>query len=146
MNETRLSKPEVSKKSNYYIPKHRYYELKHFCLQFKDWKRYLADYEGRYPNQLMLHSVFENKLHCSDPTAYEVERRAYFNSLINTVNKACTIACEDESESIRDCLFEGVTEGLSYDILLARYNIPCGREYYYKVYRRFFWVLDQLRK
>ena len=32
-------RPEISEKSKYYIDKHRYYELKHFCLQYKEWKK-----------------------------------------------------------------------------------------------------------
>ena len=30
---------EVSKRNPYYISKHRYYELKHFCLQYPEFKR-----------------------------------------------------------------------------------------------------------
>lgn len=30
--------PELSKKNTYWIEKHRYYELKHFCLQYPIWK------------------------------------------------------------------------------------------------------------
>lgn len=29
---------ELSEKNPYYISKHRYYELKHFCLQYPEWK------------------------------------------------------------------------------------------------------------
>ena len=29
---------EISNKSPYYISKHRYLELKHFCLQYPEWK------------------------------------------------------------------------------------------------------------
>lgn len=29
-------RPEVSEKNQYWIEKHRYYELKHFCLQYKE--------------------------------------------------------------------------------------------------------------
>ena len=32
-------RPEISKKNLYWIPKHRYYELKHFCLQYPEWKK-----------------------------------------------------------------------------------------------------------
>ena len=35
-------RPELSKKSLYHIPKHRYYELKHFCLQYEGWKNALT--------------------------------------------------------------------------------------------------------
>lgn len=34
---------KISKKNKYWISKHRHYELKHFCLQYFDWKR---AYEG----------------------------------------------------------------------------------------------------
>lgn len=27
----------LSRKNPYWIPRHRYYELKHFCLQFRDY-------------------------------------------------------------------------------------------------------------
>ena len=30
---------EISEKNKYYIDKHRYYELKHFCLQYNEWKK-----------------------------------------------------------------------------------------------------------
>ena len=32
-------RPEVSQKNPYWIGKHRYYELKHFCLQYPIWKK-----------------------------------------------------------------------------------------------------------
>ena len=33
---------ELSKNNPYYISKHRYYELKHFCLQYNEWKKAYA--------------------------------------------------------------------------------------------------------
>lgn len=41
MKKLRNEKPELSKKSSFYITKYRYYELKNFCLQ------YAAKYEQR---------------------------------------------------------------------------------------------------
>ena len=32
-------RPEISEKNKYWIDRHRYYELKHFCLQYPLWKR-----------------------------------------------------------------------------------------------------------
>ena len=32
-------RPELSKSSKYWIDRHRYYELKHFCLQYPIWKK-----------------------------------------------------------------------------------------------------------
>ena len=32
-------RPELSEKNPYWIEKHRYYELKHFCLQYPIWRK-----------------------------------------------------------------------------------------------------------
>lgn len=42
-------------------------------------------------------------------------------------------------------ILKGVTEGWSYDILKARSNIPCCKDVYYNLYRRFFWLLNKAR-
>lgn len=34
-----LRHPELSEKNPYWIERHRYYELKHFCLQHPLWKK-----------------------------------------------------------------------------------------------------------
>ena len=31
-------RPEISRTSQWHISKHRYYELKHFCLQYHEWR------------------------------------------------------------------------------------------------------------
>lgn len=35
---------ELSRKNRYWISKHRYYELKHFCLQYPEWKKFHLEY------------------------------------------------------------------------------------------------------
>ena len=42
-------------------------------------------------------------------------------------------------------LVKGVTEGFSYDNLRPRTDIPCNREEYYALYRKFFWILSEER-
>ena len=32
-------RPEISKKNQYWISKPRYYELRHFCLQYPNWRK-----------------------------------------------------------------------------------------------------------
>ena len=39
-------RPVLSEKNKYYIDKHRYYELKHFCLQYDDWKKAYSILDG----------------------------------------------------------------------------------------------------
>lgn len=37
---------ELSRKNPYWIPRHRYYELKHFCLQFRDYQHRCLELDG----------------------------------------------------------------------------------------------------
>lgn len=37
---------EISKKNIYWIEQHRYYELKHFCLQYPLWKKAYSEIDG----------------------------------------------------------------------------------------------------
>ena len=47
---------------------------------------------------------------------------------------------------LADYIIIGVTEGCSYDILKARLDIPCCKDVYYELYRKFFWLLDKERQ
>lgn len=49
------------------------------------------------------------------------------------------------SETVGIYILNGVTEGWSYDILKARLGIPCCKDTYYELYRRFFWLLNKER-
>lgn len=59
-------RPELSEKNPYWIERHRYYELKHFCLQYPIWKKAYAALDGlsRRPSDL---EVFSKKGEISDP-------------------------------------------------------------------------------
>ena len=39
-------RPELSEKNPYWIEKHRYYELKHFCLQYPIWRKTYSALDG----------------------------------------------------------------------------------------------------
>ncbi|MDR3050714.1 MAG: hypothetical protein LBU67_03220, partial [Oscillospiraceae bacterium] len=39
-------RPEISEKSKYWIERHRYYELKHFCLQYPVWQKAYSALDG----------------------------------------------------------------------------------------------------
>ncbi len=59
---------ELSKKNKYWIERHRYYELKHFCLQYPIWKKAYAALDGfsKRPDDMEGFSVTNV---CNDPTA-----------------------------------------------------------------------------
>lgn len=133
----RNEKPELSKKNPYYLPKHRYYELKHFCLQYRDWKRALILLDGWQGRGLS--EVRRGNLP-SDPTEKVAMIRAYYAEKIDLVD-SCIRQLEP---AIAPYIQMGVTEGISYNKLQAR-GCPCGSEMYYDIYRQFFWLLSKER-
>lgn len=133
-------RPEVSTENKYWIEKHRYYELKHFCLQYSIWKKaYLAldGLSGR-PADLAL---FEKGNSHGDPTARCALARTYYANRMEMVEQTAIKADADLSSYI----LKGVTEGRSYDNLKARFDIPCCKDTYYDRYRKFFWLLNEAR-
>lgn len=133
-------RPEISEKNKYWIDKHRYYELKHFCLQYKEWKKaYAACNESIIFASSMEEHRTSNTL--SDITAKYAIKRAYYAGRIKLVEKA---AMEAEPD-LYLYILKAVTEGLSYTYLKTKLEIPCGRDMYYDRYRKFFWLLSNSR-
>ena len=127
---------EVSKKNPYYLSKHRTLELKHFCMQYEEWRKeraritVLQSYEyGKIPGGDI-----------SDKTAKLAIRAAELDGYMRMVVECC----KEADSYIWTWLLEGVTSGVSYGTLAAR-GIPCGKDYYYDRYRKFFWLLDKER-
>lgn len=128
-------RPVLSEKNKYYIDKHRYYELKHFCLQYDDWKKAYSILDGYDSYQVGL-GVKSSGV--SDRTADYGMARAYYSNRIDMIERVARLTDLELSFYI----LQGVTEGYSYDIIKARFDIPCCKDTYYELYRRFFWLLD----
>lgn len=129
-------KPELSGKSQYWISKHRYYELKHYCLQYPEWKK-LRDSLDIKMETVKLGNVYGTEP--SDPTAKLAQMRV---DLDRAIDRLLQISFE-ASEELGGFIFMAVTEGLSFTQLKTVYNIPCGKDMYYDSYRKFFWMLSQ---
>lgn len=141
MSKNYLSDPELTTKNPYWIERHRYYELKHFCLQYRIWKKARAAIDGMNPSRLEL-AVRSQTGNVSNPTASAAEARLFYTNRIEMVEKVA----RDTDPVIGSFILEGVTEGVSYDILNARSPVPCGKDIYYNLYRRFFWLLSKERQ
>ena len=133
-------RPEISKKNPYWIDKHRYYELKHFCLQYPTWKKAKAEIDGMAKSNIDISKSRTNNV--SKPVEKCVEDSLYYSERIELVERLCKEATDEFS----DYLFKAVTEGYSYTYLKTVLDIPCCKETYYEVYRRFFWLLSKVRK
>lgn len=135
-----IVRPELSKKNKYWIDKHRYYELKYFCLQYPLWKKEFETLDGYYGRQYGI-EAFSKSNNVFDPTSKTIEiRHLYFERL-----KAIEKASIDADPYLANYILKAVTEGLSFNYLKSRLEIPCGKDMYYDRYRRFFWILDKLR-
>ena len=125
---------QISTKSPYYISKHRFLELKHFCLQYPEWKTEInkINWFGS-PGDGRSYDV-------SKPVERLVIRR---DKLLNYMRMVEQAAIEADGD-IFEWILKGVTIGQSYSDLRTA-GIPCSKDYYYERYRRFFWHLDKVR-
>ena len=133
-----LIRPEVSLKNKYYIDKHRHYELKHFCLQYPNWKKH-RDLIGGSITSSFVNEPSSNTP--GDPTAKRAMIRVEYARKIEMIEHIA----KEADRYLHEYILKAVTEGLSYTYLRSRMGIPCGRDLYYDRYRKFFWLLSNAR-
>lgn len=135
-----LIRPEISKKKGEWISKHRYYELKHFALQYPEWKRKLT--ETTYIFGTSVIGIGGNKqIEFNDPTEDMASLRELCQRNIHMVEEAC----ETTSHEFSLYLLMALAEGVTYEYLKMVKGMPCGRSSFYKMYRKAFWNLDRLK-
>ena len=134
-------RPEISLKNKYWIDKHRYYELKHFCLQYPSWKKTYAYIDDSSVSLSMLEYIPSSNIP-GDPTAKRALLKTHYSDRIKLIEE---IAMQSD-RYLHTYILKAVTENLSYTYLKTKLSIPCGRDMYYDRYRRFFWLLSEARK
>lgn len=129
-------RPELSNKNKYWISRHRYYELKHYCLQYSEWEEEylrLGDYI------LQSHNICPSDDPFSDPTAKIAVRRTELLDKMNMLKKLA----KEADEALWPYIFQGVTQGVSFVYLRYTMEMPAEKSMYYDRYRRFFWLLSK---
>ena len=133
-------KAELSKNNPYWLEKHRYYELKHFCLQYSSWKNIYSSLDGLSGRNASY--IFRPKANTpSDSTAEIAMVKSYYSDRMQMIERAA----RQTDGILSDYIFQGVVNGWSYDVVNARFGVPCCKDIYYELYRRFFWLLDKER-
>ena len=134
-------RPEISKKNPYWLEKHRYYELKHFCQQYPEWQKIYGNINGlsALSRDMSMGSKWKN---ISNPTERIAIMRTYYMNRMDMVK----VTAEKTDPILAKYISFGVINGWSYDVLKARLNIPCCKDIYYEMYRKFFWLLDKERE
>lgn len=134
-------RPEISPNNKYYISKHRYYELKHYCLQYPEWKQDYLEIQNRgirnVENPRVGKTTKQNSIVETD--AIQLEE---LSKKMNMIELTAWTADPELSVYI----FKAVTEGRSYEYFYLHDNIPCSRDTFYDRYRRFFWLLNTVRR
>lgn len=131
-------KTELSKKSKYYIPKERRLELAHFCMQYPDWvnKHIWLRFN---PVSSSVNETGVHQANDADSTCDTASELAYLSYCMDTLSKTA----HDTDPVIGDYIFQAAIRGVSYDSLNAYTQVPCCRNEFYELYRKFFWLLDQ---
>lgn len=134
-------RPELSVKNKYWVNKHRYYELKHFCLQYSFWKEILETMDDAYISSSVVDSMPSGN-NIVNLTSKYVMKKTYLTERINLIENTAL----DADPNLHEYILKAVTEGLSYTYLKSRLDIPCSKDTYYDRYRRFFWLLSEARE
>lgn len=133
-------RPELSEKNKYWIEKHRYYELKHFCLQYPIWKKAKIALDGFSKGTAETIKTSKTNV-INKPTEKCAEAILYYSERMDMIEKVAN----ETDLVISDYILKAVTEGISYTNLKVMSNIPCCKDTYYELYRRFFWLLSKVR-
>ena len=132
-------RPDLSEKNPYRISRHRYYELKHFVMQYPDWDRELVAIDS----MVRASADSEGKINTiSDPVGRAVENRATYIR-----NKDLCKKVADDTDPIlgREILAAVILEE-GYETVKTRHEIPCCKDVWYQLYHKFFWLLDKARR
>ena len=133
-------RPEVSQSNEYWIPRDRYYELQHFCLQYPSWVEFCREADST--SKIRFDKPLSKKIYGhSDPVLYAVELRERYFSYIHIVETAAS----ETDIFLAKYILKDVTEKRTYTYLHGVMQMPCGRTSYYILRRKYFWILDKLR-
>ena len=133
---------ELSEKNNYYVPKHRYYELLHFCRQYDDYLLKKKQIMDEYIKPVVHNEGVNNR----PQTISHVENFALKLVEVDEKIEMIEQAAVDADKELSGYILMAVSGGIGYDSLSVRYGIPCSRNTFYDRYRKFFWLLDKRRR
>ena len=107
-------RPEISVNNKYYISRHRYYELKHFCLQYKEFKKIYNDLCEKIPGGIILQNGLENAPKSND----ELYVREKYLDKIQLIEECSKLT----DEVLGPYILKGVTENLPYSYFKMNNN------------------------
>lgn len=126
----------------YRLSKHRYLELKHYCLQYGEKKEQLDKCYS------ISGVCFDKEPGGSNLPGKPTERNAliaaelskYISLIDDTIREVA-----GGSDELTKALDENIKKELSFDTIRVNSNrkIPCGRQQFYEMRCKFFFILDK---
>ena len=116
-------------KGQYYLSKHRYYELKHFCLQYKEWQ------------ELYLRTLSQTLDIKDDPTGEYAAIAADLEWAMHLVKDTAL----GTDSVLGPYILEHVINGTNFVKLSTVYNIPCGKDMFYALVQKFYYLLSIMK-
>jgi len=134
-------RPEISKNSKYWISRHRFYELKHYCLQYPEWKKLYSALEEKSLPKGVCYECIVQQSGLSNPTADIGSLRAEYSKKIDMIDLIVNTA----DPELASYILKAVTEEVPFIYMETVLHIPCSRDTFYERYRKFFWLLSSVR-
>ena len=113
-------------KGQYWLSKNRYYELKHFCLQYKEWQ------------ELYLRVLSQTLNEKDDPTGEYAALAADLEWAMHLVKDTAL----GTDKVLGPFILDHVINGTNYVKLYTVDHIPCGKDLFYALIRKFFYILS----
>lgn len=123
----------------YGISNHRYRELKEFCSQYREKKDKLGQI---YTSSCAGPEVTVKGGLPGKPTEQKAMRATRLKEELKVIDDTLKNACGDDV-GVLMYLKKNVTEGIGYSQLGI---VPCGQRSFYNYRRKFFFLLDKVKK
>jgi hypothetical protein len=122
----------------YQISKHRFLELYHYCLQYREWKDELKCSTDTVKGVII--SDMPHGTGTGDPTSNLAIRRTILEERCKLIEDTA----KEADPELWTYILKGVTdENASYTYLRQVMNIPCGKNYYFEKRRKFYYLLSR---
>jgi len=130
---------KISKKNKYWISKHRFYEVSHHCMQYKEW----IDEYNALASAGIKGVEYDGMPHGTDiskPTEKSAIRMTELKRKIDTVEQTAI----DTDRVLAEYILNAVTnEDVTFNYLKLVMKMPCEKDMYYDRRRKFYWLMSQ---
>ena len=129
----------LSTKNPYYLTKHRFYEVYHYAMQYQEWKD-----EYRTTEQTMRGIAYDGVKVKSSGSGDALERVAIRLTELSEKIEMLEAVARETDKDLSEYILRGATdEQVTYNYLSMVLHIPCSRNTYYSLRRKFYWLLSE---